>query len=286
MGLSLAEVIMAINWAVPLVVGVPVMIWGSYGDDKKPLRRTKRKTADAAPEGKTLAPLRCPQCSSPVPLQPTESHCPSCNALVKPPEDYVQLFQLRRAAMFELRRAERRWRWSRWSSSIISTTLIRLVFTAWFVAVCYAAITVDWGGMSLIGFIFGLFELVGGWYGAWAYGIARKTLPRLPKTHELNVPAAPATCLGCGGPIQFGASELSLICPYCGADNYRESLARAVHGHARENERAAGKSLLDATRELEARQQGLQGFAVFMAIAVMFYGAMLVLVWIGDAAGC
>ena len=281
------EIVLGAHFVMPLVLGIPAIVYIERFDDtrKKADAATKADAVDA--KGKPLEPLHCPSCGGPVPLEGDSFPCAHCGATVRPPDDYVAMLSLRHAAIAELRRAERRWRWSRWSSSRPFTIGLRASFLAWFVLVCFLELVVDWPhGVLLLGLIVALLECGVGWALGSVYADARATLPALPDGTFVKLPAEVATCASCGGPIRFGEGELAVICAYCGGDDYRERLAKTARTDAGGKEAAAQKSLLAAVRELDSRRKEVITYFAFIGFAELFYAVVFSLVALGDWMGC
>jgi len=280
------NIVLAAHFVLPILLGLPAVIYIYRFDDKK---TPGAETSAAAGEtkGKALAPLHCPACGGPVPLESDSFPCVHCGATVRPPDDYVTMLALRQSAVDELRRAERRWRWSRWSSSRPFTIALRVSFLAWFVLICFVEMVVDYPRPVLfLGLIVALLESVLGWATASVYADEGATLPPLPDRHFLDVPAEVSTCAGCGGPIRFREGALAAICPYCGADDYREHLASAARADASGKEAAAQKSLLAAVRQLDSRRKDIVGYFAFIGFAEVFYAVVFGLAAVGDWMGC
>ena len=287
LSLGWPEIVLAAHFVMPLVFGIPAIVYIQLSDDeRKPSHGgTKADTVDA--KGKPLEPLHCPSCGAPVPLEGDSFPCAHCGATVRPPDDYVAMLALRRAAIAELRRAERRWRWSRWSSSRPFTIGLRVSFLAWFVLICFVELVVDWPHAVLfLGFIVALLEAVVGWALGSVYADERATLPALPDGRFVKLPAEVATCASCGGPIRFAEGELAIICPYCGGDDYREHLAKAARADAGGKKAAAQKSLLAAVRDLDSRRKEVIAYFAFIGFAEVFYAVVFSLVALGDWMGC
>jgi hypothetical protein len=270
---------------VPLLLGGPLLVPSIF--EKLTAKNVAEESAEEksiAAKARTLAPLMCPSCGAAVALESASFPCPHCHAQITPPDEYVRTFELRKRAVIQLKRAERKWRWSRWTSSPLVTIPMRLFFVSWFVAIIGAALVVDWPGPVLIlALILAGLELAGGWFYASYYASARKTLPALPAVKFLNAPTAGGACAGCGAPLQFPADTFATICMYCGADNYREALAQAAQADASSQVRAAKKSLRDAIKDLDDRRGELIAFVGLMVVAELFYGVFFIFGSIYDA---
>ncbi|MEO7110609.1 MAG: zinc ribbon domain-containing protein [Polyangiaceae bacterium] len=282
---TLLEGLIIVQYVVPLLLGGPLLVPSIF--DKLSAKSVAEESAEeksVAAKASALAPLMCPGCGAPVPLESASFPCPHCHAQITPPDAYVHTLELRKHAVIRLKRAERKWRWSRWTSSPLVTIPMRLFFVSWFVVIVWAAFVVDWPGLVLLlAAILAGFELAGGWFYASYYASARKTLPALPAVKFLKAPTAAGACAGCGAPIQFPADTFATICMYCGADNYREALAQAAQADAGSQVRAAKKSLRDAVKDLDDRRGELIAFVGLMVVAELFYGAFFIVGSIYDA---
>jgi predicted RNA-binding Zn-ribbon protein involved in translation (DUF1610 family) len=279
------ETIIVIQYVAPLLLGGPLLVPSIF--DKVTARSDRNKSAEAAAiatDGKTLAPLSCPSCGAAVPLESASFPCPHCHAQITPPDEYVRTFALRERATLRLKRAERKWRWSRWTSSPLVTIPLRLLFIAWFLAVAAAGLSLDWPTPVLViaNVLAGLELAVGLFYTSF-YAKARKTMPALPAIQFLKAPASSGACTGCGAPIQFPADTFAALCMYCGADNYREALAKSAQADADAQVAVAKKSLLDATNDLDDRRGELVAFLGMMVVAELVYGVVLLLGMASDA---
>jgi hypothetical protein len=92
----------------------------------------------------------------------------------------VRALELRARASDELRRAVRRWRWSRWSSSRLFTWPLRLVFVAWIIAILAAMLFVEVSTpIKMIALALAIIELIVGWAIASVFDAARTLLPEV-----------------------------------------------------------------------------------------------------------
>lgn len=279
------ETIVVIQFVVPLVLGGPLLVPSIF--DKVTAKTKTQSDADdhdALGKERALAPLMCPSCGAAVALESASFPCPHCRAPITPPDEYVRMFELRNRAALQLKRAERKWRWSRFTSSPLVTIPLRLSFIAWLVAVLAACFALDWpfAALALAAILAGLQALVG-WFFASVFADAAKTLPPLPSAKFLRAPSASGACMGCGAPVQFAADSFASICMYCGADNYREALATDARRDAGEKAAAASKSLMDAIADLDGRRSELVSFIGMMVVAELFYGAFLIVAVIYNA---
>ena len=265
------EAVLIAQLAAPIVLGLPIWLWGNISSK----RRERARNEEASGGGQRLVPLQCPTCSAPVPLQREPFPCPSCGATVTPPSEYVRMLELRARATAELARAERRWRWSRWTSSPILGLFLIVASLAWFALVVYAMIEVGWGlAVDIVTLMTAGFLSAAGIASAFGLSAAGDKLPPLPAHEFMHPPAAPATCKHCSAPIAFATDELATICPYCGGDNYREGLARTAQLDASTREQAAADSLLDAVRELDDRRDMLFSIIACSMAVELLYGAL------------
>jgi uncharacterized Zn finger protein (UPF0148 family) len=264
------EVVLIVQLLAPIVLGLPIWIWGNVSTKRRERARSQQASSAG---GQRLVPLQCPACGAPVPLQREACPCPSCGATVTPPSEYVRMLELRTLATAELARAERQWRWSRWTSSPILGLLLVLASLAWFALVVYAIIEVDWSRwVDIVLLMTAGFLSAAGIFGAFGLADAGKKLPPLPASEFMHPPAASASCKHCSAPIAFATDELATICPYCGGDNYREAVARAAQLDASTQEQAASGSLLDAVRELDERRDMLFSIIGVSLIVELLYG--------------
>ncbi len=274
-------VVIGVQLVAPLVLGVPQML-----KKDAPLRRrrgragAKAAAADDAAVDR-LAPLACPNCHAPVPLAGRSFPCPSCGAEVVPPADYAVALVKHAEAERVLARAERVWRWSRFSSAFITVWLARLAMVAWSLAVIAAAVFVDdVGWPSPVAFLAGILALVQLLVGLALVSVfadMKKTLPPLPKRRALAIDAGAGACRGCGAPVAFAAGRLAVTCGYCSAVTYRAALARAGRETAERGDAEARTSLLDAVGALDKRRNEVTLFLGFLAIAEIFYAVVLAL---------
>lgn len=268
------KAILLVQLIAPIVLGVPIWLFANISSSRRG-RSTSRDGGTSAGADR-LAPLQCPHCSAPVPLHREPFPCPSCGTTVTPPPDYVRMLDLRARAVAELARAERRWRWSRWTSSPLVAVPLALASVAWFVLVVYAMIETGWGrGPDIVILMTAGFLSGAGIASAFGLVAAGNALPPLPAHEFMHPPAAAATCRHCNAPIAFEVDDLAVICPYCGGDNYRELLARAAQTDASSQEQAASDSLLDAMRELDDRRDMLFSIIACGMVVELLYGIMV-----------
>lgn len=267
------KAVLIVQLVAPAVLGVPIWLWGNAWATRR--ERARQEQAGTAGRAERLAPLTCPSCSAPVPLQRERFPCPSCGATVTPPAEYVRTLDLRARAIAELARAERRWRWSRWTSSPVAGALLVLASVAWFVAVIYAMYEVAWPfALDIVILMTAGFLSVSGVVSAFGLVAARDRLPPVLAARFMHPPAASETCRHCSAPIAFPAETFAVICPYCGGDNYREALARTAQTDATTQEQAASDSLLDAVRELDDRRDWLYSIIACSLAVEVLYGLL------------
>jgi predicted RNA-binding Zn-ribbon protein involved in translation (DUF1610 family) len=279
------KTIIVVQYVVPLLLGGPLLVPSIF--DRVTAKNKTQSDVDeqgAPAKGRALAPLMCPSCGAAVSLESASFPCPHCQAQITPPDEYVRLFELRERAVLQLKRAERKWRLSRFTSSPLMTIPLRLAFFAWFFAIAAAGLTLDWPTplLALAALLAGLQAFIG-WFFVSVFSDAAKTLPPLPSTKFLKAPSSSGACMGCGAPIQFAADSFATICMYCGADNYREALAKDAQRDAGAKASAATKSLRDAIADLDGRRSELISFIGVMVIAELLYGGFLLIMTISDA---
>lgn len=268
------KAVLIVQLVAPIVLGIPAWILGSI----LPSRRERGLSGGAggAGAGQRLAPLQCPTCSAPVPLHREAFPCPSCGATVTPPAEYVHMLELRTQAVAELARAERRWRWSKWTSSPLVGLVLVLASVAWFVLVVVAMVELGWSReVDIVLLMTAGFLSTAGVVSAFGLVAAGKTLPPVPAGRFMHPPAAAATCTHCSAPIAFAVDELAAICPYCGGDNYREALAHEAQTQATNQERVAYSSLLAAMRELDGRRDMLLSIIGVTMVVELLYGVFV-----------
>nr|HEX4318487.1 hypothetical protein [Kofleriaceae bacterium] len=274
------EAVLVAQLVAPIVLGVPVWIWGQTTSNR---RDSSKRGRDRAGGGARLAPLVCAQCSAPVPLHDAPFACPSCGARVEPPADYVTTFEMRAAARRELAHAERRWRWSRWTSSLPAVVLLAAASLAWMGLVGDALLVVDWPmGLDLVVVMTALFLSGAGFAAAFGLRSASAKLPPLPELEFMTAPAAAADCTHCNAPVAFEADAFAAICPYCGADTYREALASSASHDAGVQEQRAGASLLAAVRELDERREMLFAIVGVSLVVEILYATVAVIGTVSD----
>jgi Zn finger protein HypA/HybF involved in hydrogenase expression len=275
------KTILIVQLAAPILLGIPIWIWSSISSS----RRARRGARDggSASGAQALAPLQCPNCSAPVPLQGEPFPCPSCRATVTPPPEYVRMLAMRKFAVAELARAERRWRWSRWTSSRLVTLPLALASMAWFALVVWAVIEMGWGrGVDIVALMTAGFLSGAGIASAFGLDAMGDRLPPLPAHGFMHPAAASASCRHCNAPIAFAEGELAAICPYCGGDNYRELLARVAQTDATTHARAANDSLLDAIRDLDERRDWLFSIIACAAAVEILYAVFALFGTVSD----
>jgi hypothetical protein len=293
---GLAIGVVAAQLALPVAVGAPILRSKKLADemsaDKRQARKARRRDRErgggpSTLDAKKLAPLKCAACGAPVPLQGQVFPCPHCGAEVKPPAEYVAALNDREATAAELVKAERMWRWSRWTSSPLLLWPLRFAMIAWLGLVLFGAAVLgeDWPKMVLFLAIILAIVFVGL---AWISGMAgeRKQLPPLPKNEVFDGPAADGVCTSCGAPVRFPEKRIAMLCLYCTAEAYRASVAKAEERKAKTDHAAAGQSLLDAMIARRDRRDDLLLFFAFMGIAEIFYGVVFTFVALADFIGC
>ena len=288
-----ACIVVGVQLAVPLILGVPILLRGAPDDVPAQTPQSKRRgflarrKSRGAPtvrdDGPRLAALVCAQCKAPVPLVSSQFPCPFCAAPVAPPPEYVAALRDRERAAKELLRAERLWRWSRVTSSPWLLWPVRLIDVAWslLVGLCCAAVSgvfwfFPWPVLAAAGIV-AFFQVFIGLFYIQVFADMRKTLPPPPKRTDLVCGAETAACRGCTAPMQFAANQLAAVCNYCGADNYRAALARAQREGAAADKDAASRSLLDAARDVRSRRNETVLFIGFLCIAELFYAVVFTL---------
>jgi uncharacterized Zn finger protein (UPF0148 family) len=266
----------------PLVLGIPALVRMGKKDDKRAAAE-KGDAKDAAPNAAhapAVAPLHCPSCGAPVPLEAAAFACPFCHAAINPPEDYQRLLALRARSKQELARAERLWRFSRVLTSRPVVWLFRVGVIVWALLVLFAsaALSQDWPGMVILfAIVMVTLEVIVGLAFAGAVNDMRKMLPRLPAHAAMHIGAGNGTCPECGAPVRFDDGRLATTCGYCGADAYRAALAEAARADAQDEERRSRKSLREAVTDVRARREDFVVFFGFLAFAELFYAAVFLL---------
>lgn len=269
------KAVLIVQLVAPFVLGLPILLFANISSGRR--ARSGEGEGGSTGGAERLAPLVCPSCSAPVPLQREPFPCPSCRATVTPPPEYVRMLELRARAVAELARAERRWRWSRWTSSPLLALVLVLASVAWFVLVVYAMVEVGWSrNVDIVLLMTAGFLSTAGVVSAFGLVAAGNRLPPLPARRFMHPPAASATCRHCSAPIAFAVDELAAICPYCGGDNYRAVLAHAAQTDASIQEQAAIDSLVDAVNELDDRRDWLFSIIACGLAVEVLYGIMAV----------
>ena len=273
--------ILIIQLVVPLVVGIPALILSERFSGRG--SSAGSSMGGSAYGASRLKPLQCPHCSAPVPLQRQPAPCASCGETVTPPPEYVHMLDSRAQAIAELARAERWWRWSRWTSSPIVGLLLALGSIAWAVAVVWAMIVSGWNGYLdlVIGMSVAALS-TGGVVAAYLLIDSSDSLPPLPPHQFMHPPAASAICKHCNAPIHFGEDELATLCPYCEGENYRETAARAAETDAIYREQAAATSIVEAMRALDDRRDWVFGAFGIAAMVEVLYGSFALFSWCAD----
>jgi predicted RNA-binding Zn-ribbon protein involved in translation (DUF1610 family) len=282
--LKVATVLIVVQVAFPLAVGGPLL--PSWMRPARLHRNATRASAAAsgAPPGPRLAALVCTVCSAPVPLLAASFPCPHCGAQVSPPDDYVRAIAARGAFDEELARAERIWRWSRWSTARPTLIVARTAIVVWGLFVFASIIAVsDRGWPKSVLFVAGILiavELIMGFAFASMLDGVRRQMPPLPAASAFRCKAEITSCTSCGAPMRFAEDRVACPCLYCGADCYRAGAASIARQDAEDARGKASASLLDAVRARDERFSDFQGYVVFLAIAEVFYTVFFGLVWI------
>lgn len=273
--------VLIIQLVVPLVLGIPALI---FSERVSSWRGGGSSQAGGSAYGATrLKPLVCPHCSAPVPLQREPAPCPSCGETVTPPPEYVHMLDARAEAMSELARAERWWRWSRWTSSPLVGLVLALGSVAWLVVVVWAVIVSGWSIYAdLVILMTAVAMSIGGVVVAYLLVSAGQSMPPLPPHQFMHPPAAAAICKHCNAPIRFAEDELATLCPYCEGENYRETLARAAETDAIYREQAAATSIRDAVSALDERRDWVFGIVGIAAIVELLYGSFALFSYVSD----
>lgn len=288
---SIADAVVLAELVLPLVLGGPFLFSERLQERLTPARRRATKAArsnngESASRTPALVPLVCPSCRASVALEADAFPCPHCGAEVRPPPEYVAALADRQGALRELARAERIWRWSRWTSSRPLLILLRIAIVVWLLAVCFSALVLSetWPGpvLGLAGILAVLFLIVGLSFVS-ALADERAKLPLLPKSEAFHCAAETGDCNTCGAPIQFPENRLATLCPYCRSESYRAALAEVERREATAKRAAASESLLDAVNALDARRSDVLVFIVFLAFAEVFYAVIFGLGWAWDS---
>lgn len=293
---TLASIVIAAQLILPLAAGAPILLSKKLADemsaDKRRARRERRsdrKHGAKPPNAKKLAPLKCASCGSPVPLEGEVFPCRHCHAEVTPPAEYVAALRDRAATADQLVKAERMWRWSRWTSSPLLLWPLRIAVIAWLalVIVSVAWLREDWPKMVLfLAVILAMLLVLVGL--AWISGMARErnTLPALPTNDVFAAPAADGTCTTCGASVHFHEGRVAMLCLYCATEAYRVEAANAEAQKAKSDHAAASQSLLDAMVARRDRRNELLLLVAFMGIAEIFYAVVFVFAAVADFVGC
>ena len=258
----------------PLVLGVP-QFWhpDTFAPAKQKADRKERLAADRAESTRgRLTPITCTACGAPVPLLAQIFPCPFCRTEVRPPQEYVEVFAVRRRVEDELRQAEELWRRSGWITSRWVTRPLRWLLVPWMLLVLFS---VAWLGArgapmafvptAMIAVILSIVQLFVGFPLASSLDELRDSMPRVPGAEFLRAPAESASCQHCGAPVSFAEDTLSAVCGYCGGDNFRRALAEQSRRQAEGQESAARGSLLDVMEGYRERVAGLRFSAAFIS---------------------
>lgn len=214
-----------------------------------------------------LAVITCGSCGAPLPISAEDQTCPFCSASYTLPAEYEETLALRRKAASELRLAEKRWKRVQVINRL-SYPLYLLSSLTMFCAIAGVRKVPDWIGVG--DFIAALLIFLSG-YVVGGYGDA---VPPVPETTESTHKAEVIHCKICQAPLTCAAGELSAICNYCGAENYRAAYTEFAEEVASTSELGAAKSLYDAMNEFRVRVRAIMKlyFGVLLFAAVVLVG--------------
>ena len=272
---AIGHVVLGAQLVVPLALGIPA--WRAKTVNWRSAKKSDDETAAPAAAPK-IEPLHCPACGASVPLLDTAFDCPFCKAAIRPPEEYVRTFELRRKTIDELHRAERLWRASRITTAWPVVWLFRLLVLGWSGLVVVAAFGMAdiWPRPALwLAGLLACVQILVGLALASGFRESRKDLPPLPDARFFHAPADNGTCPDCGAPVRFADDRMAATCGYCGADAYRAGIAFAARADAQAHKQQTRTSLREAVHDVRARRSELVGYFGFMAVAELFYGALL-----------
>jgi Zn finger protein HypA/HybF involved in hydrogenase expression len=282
-----SSVVLVVQMIAPLALGALPLVHLARSSARA--RAEEKDVATPAPSATptpaAVAPLRCPSCDAPVPLTAADFPCPFCHAAIHPPEAYQRLLALRGQARQELARAERLWRFSRISSSLLVVWLCRIALVAWSLAVLFAIAVKSEEWPRLVLWLPAIVMIVQGFVGLAeisALRDMRKMLPPVPARAAFAVAAGNGDCPECGAPVHFDAERLATTCGYCGADAYRAALAEAARTEAQATEARSRKQLREAVADVRSRREELGTFFSFLAFAELFYAVFLAIAAVYD----
>lgn len=225
---------------------------------KRALERAAKLVAPAtdATHAPAIEPLRCPECSAPVPLgDGSTAVCVHCKAIVELPASYQTLRDHERQRGADRDNAEHLYEqlgsppspWLRaWAgfAAVAATAVfgaimaVVTIFSAAFLLagfalelVCHALagllgtdlIDRFGGGHVYIGFV--VIVVLFGILPMWLVGYL-DSLAQIKHTLQVNLaaippqrPGFPSTCRGCGAALDIPTGAYGVRCPYCEADN-------------------------------------------------------------------
>jgi LSD1 subclass zinc finger protein len=272
------------------------------------------KLAGAAPETKvetTVAPLRCPTCSAPVPLGDGEvATCTSCGAQVPLPDAYRNMRDAERGDRADRAAAEALYQklgspsraldaWAAFTALAggavlaISVALISICGALIFLAGFALELILHWiapliridlidrfgGGTVYVAFALGVvvFALFPLWLNGYLQtsGEIRKTLQASLAARPPERPGFPSTCRMCGAALDVPPGALGVRCAYCRSDNL-VALPPAIVEAAGARHEDFHRSIIDAAERAkvlraEARA-GLPKAARNCAIFIVAFG--------------
>lgn len=279
---TIANVVLGAQLVAPLAIGIPALRSKTVNWRTAKKSDEKAATPEVTPR---IEPLHCQACGGAVPLLDTAFDCPFCKAAIRPPEEYLRIFELRRKATDELHRAERLWRASRITTSWPVVWLFRLLVLGWAGAVIVSAVILSDVWPKPVAWLAGLLacvQILVGLAMASGFRESRKELPPLPDAKFFHAPAENGTCPDCGAPVRFADDRMAATCAYCGADAYRAGVAEAARADAAIHADRTRKSLREAVHDVRARRSEIIGYFGFLAVAELFYGVLMVLFAIYD----
>ena len=282
---------------------------------KRADERAKRLAPDASQERRepSIAPLRCPTCSAPVPLGDGDTAtCGGCGTSVALPEQYRALRDADRQDRADRAEAEHLYKkLGKPPSKLLETWVTVFVLGAGaFGAVVYAFIAI--GGVFIliaalllelllhafagplgIDFIdrfgggttyagFAVCVIVLGVLPAWLASYLRSSGDlRLKLQANLAAkpperPGFPSTCRECGAALDIAPGKLGVRCPYCGSDNL-VALPDDWVQRAGSRQRHFHHSIVDAVAQAASLRKEARGELAMIGIL----GAIAVVVMAG-----